>query len=229
MKIKFCGAARNVTGSNHLITLDNGYKILLDCGLFQGNYKTDKESNGRFHYDASEIDCLILSHAHIDHSGRIPMLVKHGFRGCIHATHATRSLCGIMLLDSAKIQERDAQWNNKRELEKKKKKKAKGKKYTAELKEPLYEASDVTETMKLFNGYSYNRWHKISEDVEVMFRDQGHILGSASVTLRIKEGSKQRTLGFTGDIGRPERPILRDPQLMPEVDYLIMESTYGEK
>ena len=134
-----------------------------------------------------------------------------------------------MLLDSAKIQERDAQWNNKRELEKKKKKKAKGKKYTAELKEPLYEASDVTETMKLFNGYSYNRWHKISEDVEVMFRDQGHILGSASVTLRIKEGSKQRTLGFTGDIGRPERPILRDPQLMPEVDYLIMESTYGEK
>ncbi|MFT6807345.1 MAG: metallo-beta-lactamase family protein [Saprospiraceae bacterium] len=229
MQIKFCGAARNVTGSNHLITLDNGYRILLDCGLFQGNRETDTESNSKFHYDPATIDCLILSHAHIDHTGRVPMLVRQGYSGCIHSTHATRSLCGIMLLDSAKIQERDAQWNNKKELKKKAKRKKKGKSYKAELREPLYEPQDVVETMKLFNGYSYHRWHKIAPDVEVMFRDEGHILGSANVTLRITEGSKQRTIGFTGDIGRPDRPILRDPEQLPEVDYLIMESTYGDK
>ena len=229
MQIKFCGAARNVTGSSHLITLENGYRLLLDCGLFQGNASTDKISNRQWHFDPTTLDCLILSHAHIDHTGRVPGLVRAGFRGCIHATHATRSLCSIMLLDSAKIQERDAEWNNKRELEKQKKKRAKKKKYKAELIKPLYDANDVTETMKLFNGYSYNRWHRISEYVELMFRDQGHILGSASVTLRIKDGSRSVTLGFTGDIGRPDRPILRDPVLMPEVDYLICESTYGDK
>lgn len=229
MKIKFCGAARNVTGSNHLITLDSGYKILLDCGLFQGSHLTDYESNSNFYYDAATIDCLILSHAHIDHTGRVPMLVKHGFNGCIHATHATRSLCGIMLLDSARIQEKDAEWNNKRELEKKEKRKKKKEKYKPELQEALYDAHDVAETMKLFNGYSYDRWHRISPEVEILFRDQGHILGSASITLRITEGSSQKTLGFTGDIGRPDRPILRDPRQLPEVDYLIMESTYGDR
>ena len=229
MHIKFCGAARNVTGSSHLITLENGYRILLDCGLFQGNRETDQESNRRWHFDPANVDCLNLSHAHIDHTGRVPALVRQGFKGCIHATHATRSLCGIMLLDSAKIQERDAQWKNKRELEKKKKKKAKGKKYKAKLIEPLYAPEDVTETMKLFTGYSYDRWHRISDQVEILFRDQGHILGSASVTLRITEGSKTKTIGFTGDIGRPDRPILRDPRSLPEVDYLITESTYGDK
>lgn len=229
MIIQFCGAARNVTGSCHLITLENGYRILLDCGLFQGNRRTDRTSNRTWHFDPATVDCLILSHAHIDHTGRVPALVKAGFRGCIHATHATRSLCSIMLLDSAKIQERDAEYHNKKELEKKKKKKARSKKYKADLIEPLYGAEDVVETMNLFNGYSYNRWHRISEYVEVMFRDQGHILGSASVSLRIQDGSRNITLGFTGDIGRPDRPILRDPQQMPECDYLICESTYGDK
>lgn len=229
MQIKFCGAARNVTGSSHLITLKNGYKILLDCGLFQGNRKTDRTSNRTWHFDPAEIDCLILSHAHIDHTGRVPGLVREGFRGCIHSTHATRSLCTIMLLDSAKIQERDAEWHNKKELEKKKKYKKKKKSYKTDLIEPLYDAKDVAETMKLFNGYSYDRWHRISEFVEVLFKDQGHILGSASVTLRIKDGSKNITVGFTGDIGRPDRPILRDPMRMPKVDYLLCESTYGDK
>jgi len=225
MNIKFCGAARNVTGSSHLITLDNGYKVLLDCGLFQGSRETDEVSNRRFHFDPAEIDCLILSHAHIDHTGRVPALVNRGFRGCIHATHATRSLCSIMLLDSAKIQTRDAEWHNKKELRRKKKKKG----YKVTMKEPLYKEVDVMETMKLFNGYSYDRWHRINPDIEILFRDQGHILGSASVTLRITEGSKKRTIGFTGDIGRPDRPILRDPAQLPEVDYLITESTYGDK
>lgn len=228
MKIRFCGAARNVTGSAHLIILDNGYKILLDCGLFQGAGRSNWDSNNNWYFDPSDIDCLVLSHAHIDHSGRIPKLVRDGFRGCIHATHATRSLCSIMLLDSAKIQERDVSWYNMRLIKKlSKKKKNKNKKLTPRV--PLYDSEDVTQTMKLFNGYPYERWSKINDDVEVFFRDQGHILGSASVTLRIREGSKYHTIGFTGDIGRPDRPILRDPQSQPEVDYLICESTYGNR
>ncbi len=229
MHIKFCGAARNVTGSCHLITLENGYSILLDCGLFQGNGRTDRISNRTWHFNPADVDCLVLSHAHIDHTGRVPSLVKAGFNGCIHATHATRSLCAIMLLDSAKIQERDAEYYNRKILEKRKKKKAKRKKPNLELIEPLYGPEDVVESMKLFVGYSYNRWHRISEYVEVMFRDQGHILGSASVTLRIQDGPRNVTVGFTGDIGRPDRPILRDPVKMPEMDYLLSESTYGDK
>jgi len=223
MQIKFCGAARNVTGSCHLITLDSGYRILLDCGLFQGGGKDDEVSNRLLHFDPSTVDCLILSHAHIDHTGRVPYLVKEGFQGTIHATHATRSLCSIMLLDSAKIQERDAEQENKRLLKKKKKKKS------IKLKEALYEKRDVAATMNRFMSHPYNKWNNICGDVQVMFKDQGHILGSASVTLRITEGSKTTTIGFTGDIGRPDRPILRNPAQLPEVDYLICESTYGDK
>ena len=223
MQIKFCGAARNVTGSCHLITLDSGYRILLDCGMFQGGGKSDEISNRQWYFDPSTVDCLILSHAHIDHTGRVPYLVKEGFNGTIHATHATRSLCSIMLLDSAKIQERDAQQQNKRLLKKKKKNKS------IKLLEPLYRKQHVAQTMNLFRSYGYDRWAKICDDVEILFRDQGHILGSASITLRVTEGSKSTTIGFTGDIGRPDRPILRDPAQMPEVDYLICESTYGDK
>ena len=227
MNIKFCGAARNVTGSNHLITLDSGFKILLDCGLFQGG-KTNWERNNNWHYDPKDIDCLILSHAHIDHTGRVPKLVRDGFNGCIHSTHATRSLCNIMLLDSAKIQERDVSWYNKRLLKKmSKKKRYKKKDLTPRV--PLYESEDVANAMKLFRSYPYERWCEVHKNVELFYRDQGHILGSGSVTLRIKEGGKYTTVGFTGDIGRPDRPILRDPKSQPEVDYLICESTYGDK
>lgn len=222
MNIKFCGAARNVTGSAHLLTLDNGFKILLDCGLFQGSYKKDIKSNSEFLFDPKDIDCVVLSHAHIDHSGRLPKLVKDGFAGPIHATHATRSLCSIMLLDSAFIQEKDTEYYNKRQ---KKNKNKPG--YT--VREPLYTTDDVDITMRRFIGYGYDQWFKIHEDVSVMYTDAGHILGSASVTLEIKENGKTTMLGFTGDIGRPNRPILRDPQPMPECDYLICESTYGDR
>jgi len=228
MNIKFCGAARNVTGSAHLITLNSGFKILLDCGLFQGKRKENWKSNNKWYFDPKELDCLILSHAHIDHTGRLPKLVKDGFHGCIHSTHATRSLCSIMLLDSAKIQERDASWHNRRLLKKlsgKKNKKNKKRKPRV----PLYESLDVADSMKLFRTYPYEKWFKIHDNVELFYRDQGHILGSSSVTLRIREGGKYITLGFTGDIGRPDRPILRDPRQQPEVDYLICESTYGDK
>ncbi|MFK7809511.1 MAG: MBL fold metallo-hydrolase RNA specificity domain-containing protein [Saprospiraceae bacterium] len=224
MKIQFCGAAREVTGSAHLLTLDNGYKILLDCGLYQGRNKEMKEFNSNWYFKPGEIDCLVLSHAHIDHCGRIPKFVADGFSGDIVCTHATRSLCAIMLLDSAKIQERDAYYHNKRVMSKKGRRNKKKK-----LREPLYTAEDAATAMDYFIGIGYERWHHIGENVEVMFRDAGHILGSASVTLRITEGDKVTHFGFSGDIGRPNRPILRDPKPMPKLDYLICESTYGNK
>jgi len=220
MKIQFCGAAQEVTGSAHLITLEDGYTILLDCGLYQG-YDDDMEHfNERWPFSPSDLDCLILSHAHIDHSGRIPKLVKDGFRGDIHCTHATRSLCAIMLLDSAKIQEMDAHYYNKRQRKRGR---------SDQLKQPLYTSRDVELAWNLFNGHGYERWFSPREGIEVLFRDAGHILGSASVTMKMKAGGETIRLGFTGDIGRPKRPILRDPQPMPEVDYLICESTYGDR
>ncbi len=218
MKIQFCGAAREVTGSAHLITLDDGYTILLDCGLYQGRNKEMKDFNENFAFKPESVDCLILSHAHIDHTGRVPKLVKDGFRGQIFATHATRSLCAILLLDSAFIQEKDAEYYNKKH----------GK--FGKSKKPLYVRADVKPAMERFVGLPYNRWEHITDKVELQYRDAGHILGSASVTLRIKRADGTTTkLGFTGDIGRPDRPILRDPQPMPKCDYILCESTYGDR
>lgn len=222
MNIKFCGAARTVTGSSHLITLDNGFKILLDCGLYQGYAPEMENFNKSWYFRPQDVDCVILSHAHIDHSGRLPRLVKNGFDGSIYCTHATRSLCSIMLLDSAKIQEMDAKYFNKRQLKKKKKKRKK-------LREPLYTSDDVAPTLDKMVSFSYDKWIRINENVSFVLKDAGHILGSASVTLKITENGKETIVGFSGDIGRPDRPILRDPQPMPELDYLICESTYGDK
>ncbi|MEM9929886.1 MAG: MBL fold metallo-hydrolase [Bacteroidota bacterium] len=218
MTIQFCGAAREVTGSAHLITLDDGYKILLDCGLYQGRSKEMQDFNEHFLFKPEEIDCLILSHAHIDHTGRVPKLVKDGFPGQIYATHATRSLCAIMLLDSAFIQEKDAEYYNK-----------KNGKFGKSLK-PLYTRKDVKPAMSRFVGLPYDVWERIHPDVELIYKDAGHILGSASVTLRIRRADgTTTTIGFTGDIGRPNRPILRDPQPMPACDYILCESTYGDR
>jgi metallo-beta-lactamase family protein len=222
MKIQFCGAARQVTGSSHLIILDNGYKILLDCGLFQGSYAEDLVANSQFLFTPSEINCVVLSHAHMDHSGRLPKLVKDGFTGKIHSTHATRSLCAIMLLDGAFIQEKDAEYFNQKHQ-----KKDRDSKLAPH--EPLYTTEDVDKTMELFLGYPYDQWHHICAGVRVMYTDPGHILGSAAVALEIEENGKKIIVGFTGDIGRPNRPILRDPQPMPVCDYLICESTYGDR
>ena len=228
MKIKFNGAARMVTGSCHLVTLDNGFKILLDCGLFQGMGKKDDELNRIFEFDPSEVDVVVLSHAHIDHSGRLPKLVKDGYDGKIFSPHATRSLCNIMLMDSAKIQERDTQWYNEKIIEKKKKKK-KNKDKELKFLEPLYTSEDIPPVMKKFVGCPYEKWVQISNDIQVLFRDSGHILGSASVTLKINENGKETILGFTGDIGRPHRPIIKDPVQMIPADILITESTYGNR
>jgi metallo-beta-lactamase family protein len=226
MKIKFCGAAREVTGSCHLITLEDGTNILLDCGLFQGGEEGENASSGgspmtgfneKWLFKPADIHCLVLSHAHIDHTGRVPKLVAEGFEGKIYATHATRDLCSIMLLDSAKIQESDAVFHNKRKRD------------GEPLKTPLYTQEDVGQTLRQFVSYNYEQWFHVHPNVRVMYRDAGHILGSATVTLEIKEQDKTIRFGFTGDIGRPNRPILGDPLPMPEVDYLICESTYGDR
>ncbi len=219
MKIKFCGAAREVTGSCHLITLDDGFTILLDCGLYQGRNEELADFNDTWLFEPSKIDCLLLSHAHIDHTGRLPKLVKDGFNKTIYATHATRDLSGLMLMDSAKIQENDAEYD-------KKKAQQEGKTSTSE---PLYTVENARQTLSLFAGFNYGVWFKIRENIEVMFTDAGHILGSASISIRITEGSKLTRIGFTADIGRPNRPILRDPQPMPPCDILLCESTYGDR
>ncbi len=220
MKVQFCGAAHQVTGSSHLVTLANGYTILLDCGLFQGSFAQDLIDNNQFLFNPKDIDCVVLSHAHMDHSGRLPKLVKDGFTGRIHSTHATRSLCAIMLLDGAFIQEKDSEFYNRKHEDDKS---------ANDNHEPLYSTDDVDKTMDLFLGYPYDQWNAICDGVKVMYTDPGHILGSASVTLEITENGKKTILGFTGDIGRPNRPILRDPQPMPACDYLICESTYGDR
>ncbi|MEM8526682.1 MAG: MBL fold metallo-hydrolase [Bacteroidota bacterium] len=220
MKIKFCGAAREVTGSSHLITLDDGFTISLDCGLYQGYNEKMKDFNENWYFKPETLDCVVLSHGHIDHTGRLPKLHKDGFHGTIYSTHATRSLCSIMLLDSASIQERDAEYYNKRQRKKGR---------TDKLRTPLYTMDDANAVMNQFVGVGYEHWIPIHPKVKVLFRDAGHILGSASLVLEVQEKGQTIRLGFSGDVGRPNRPILRDPLKMEEVDYLICESTYGDK
>ncbi|MEO6167600.1 MAG: MBL fold metallo-hydrolase [Chitinophagales bacterium] len=216
MHIKFCGAARVVTGSSHLIVLDDGYKILLDCGMFQGGENYVDAFNATFEFDPKEIDVLILSHAHIDHSGRIPKLVKEGFSGKIICTSATKDLCGIMLRDSAHIQESDAKYVNKKRA-----------KRNQPPISPLYNQNDAEAALKLFESVDYEAPFTVHNGVTAYFRDNGHIIGSGSILLNIDSNGSQKKIGFTGDIGRPNRPILKDPIRMEDVDYLISESTYG--
>ncbi|MCK9212834.1 MAG: MBL fold metallo-hydrolase [Ignavibacteriaceae bacterium] len=216
MELRFIGAAKTVTGSLHYFKV-NGKKFIIDCGLVQGKRKESFELNKTFEFfDPEEIDFVILSHAHIDHAGNLPNLVKRGFHGNIYATLATRDLCSVMLLDSAHIQEKDVEYVNK-----------KRKKQNKNLFEPLYTTQDVHETMALFVGLNYHRTFKIDDNISVTFYDAGHILGSAVVYLTIKENGKTFTLGFSGDLGRPNLPILRDPEKIPDVDFFICESTYG--
>jgi metallo-beta-lactamase family protein len=218
MKIKFCGAARTVTGSQHLLDI-NGKKILLDCGLFQGKREEAFKINRHFPFDPAEIHCVVLSHAHMDHSGNLPTLFKKGFRGDIYTTTATRDLCSVMLQDSAHIQTRDVEFVNKKRARK-----------NQPLFNPLYGFDEVREAMKLFKSVSYRKKFFIdgfNDNVSVTFFDAGHILGSAEIYLEINENGKKIKLGFTGDLGRFNLPILKDPEFMGDVNYLISESTYG--
>jgi metallo-beta-lactamase family protein len=216
MQIQFIGAAQTVTGSMHFIKTKNA-KFLLDCGLYQGKRKEAFEMNRTFNYfNPAEIDFVILSHAHIDHAGNLPSLVKKGFKGKIFSTFATRDLSVVMLQDSAHIQEKDVEFVNKR-------RKTQGK----NLFEPLYLQEDALETLKQFIGINYHQSYQVSDGITLTFYDAGHILGSALVHLTIKEDEKIYNLAFSGDLGRPNLPILKDPERIPNVDYFICESTYG--
>ena len=218
MNIKFCGAAQTVTGSQHLIET-RGKKILLDCGLSQGKREESFQINRHFLFTPEELDCVVLSHAHIDHAGNLPTLYAKGFRGSIYSTPATRDLCSIMLQDSAFIQEKDTTFVNKRRAKK-----------HEPLFNPLYTIDDAINVMTLFKSIPYNQKFYIDGfdgRVAVTFIEAGHILGSAQVRIEIEENGKIETIGFTGDLGRFNLPILKDPDFLGDVDYLLSESTYG--
>lgn len=218
MRLSFCGAARTVTGSKHLLELESGQKILMDCGLFQGRRADSDRMNRQFLFDPSEIDAVLLSHAHIDHAGLLPKLWKDGFRGRVWCTHATYSLSSLLLLDSAYIQEKDVRFVNKL-----------NKRRGHAPVEPLYRREHAEGILEHFVTVGYRQAFSPIPGVTVEYRDAGHILGSASMVLTITERGKTKKLGFTGDIGNPGRPILRDPQGMEDCDWLICESTYGGK
>lgn len=219
MQLTSYGAALEVTGSQHLLEV-NGKKILLDCGLFQGRRKEAFEKNSWFSFDPKEIDVMVLSHAHIDHSGNIPTLVRKGFTGVVYCTEATQSLCNIMLLDSAYIQESDAEYMARKHAD-----------TALEPIEPLYTQDDAKLALKSFKGISYDTTFEISEGVQVTLREAGHVLGAAIVVLDIddKEDGKKKRLVFTGDLGRAHLPIIRDPFPVKHADYLLCESTYGNR
>lgn len=216
MKIKFIGATKTVTGSMHLVET-NGKSILLDCGLYQGKRKYFYEFNSNFNFfDPSEIDFLIVSHSHIDHIGNIPNLVKKGFRGKIICTIPTKNLGQLMLLDSGHIQEKDVEYLNK-------KLKKKGEPPVP----PLYTQKDAENSLSFFEGYHIYESIHLDENIELKFFNAGHILGSAIIQLKIKENQKTKTLAFTGDLGRPNLPIIKDPDIIETPDILISEATYG--
>ena len=217
MKLQFWGAAKTVTGSMHLVEV-NGHRILLDCGMFQGRRQEARERNEQLPFDATTIDAVVLSHAHIDHSGNLPTLVKNGFDKSIYSTSATRDLCSAMLRDSAYIQESDVEFVNKRNAEK----------GLPPIK-PLYTLADATNALRLFRTVEYDRAAEILPGVRLTYRDAGHILGSATVTLQVTENGKTKYLAFTGDVGRQGAAILRDPAVMDRADVLITESTYGDR
>jgi len=217
MKLTFHGAAQTVTGSMHLIEV-NGARILLECGLYQGRMADARKINRNLPFDCSSIDVLVLSHAHIDHSGNIPNLYRNGFRGDIYCTYATRDLASAMLLDSGHIQERDVEYVNKR-------RRKKGEPPV----DPIYTQQDAMESLQNFTPIAYDRPHDIAPGVKVTFTDAGHMLGSAHVILEIEENGVTKRLAFSGDIGREGIPILRDPDPPHSADILIMESTYGGK
>ncbi len=217
MKIHFYGADREVTGSRHILEV-NGKKILIDCGLYQGRRKDEKDKNKNFGFDPKGIDIVVVSHAHIDHSGNLPNLVKQGFKGPIYCTPATADLLAFMLLDSAHIQESEAEYLNE-------KKKRAGE----ELIEPLYVTEDVNETLPLIKTIEYETCFKLTDEVDICMHEAGHILGSAISVFTIRENGSEKTLTYTGDLGRKNMPLIRDPYQVTHSDYLMIESTYGNR
>ncbi len=217
MKIQFCGAATGVTGSCHLVSTDK-YKVLLDCGQFQGGDDPDAANRAGFPFNPAEIDCVVLTHAHIDHCGRLPVLIKRGFKGPIYCTDATADLLDVMLKDAAHICEQDAERDNR-----------KNQRAGRTLVEPLFDTNDALATLTHVDPCIYDTLIVLNEQMKVVFNDAGHILGSAIVELWVEEGERTSKLVFSGDIGMGGRPIINNPTKIKKADYLIMESTYGNR
>ena len=215
--LTFFGATGQVTGSCYLLETST-HRILLDCGLFQGSKETEKQNEADFPFDPARIDAVVLSHAHLDHCGRLPKLVKEGFKGTVFLTEATFPLLELMLKDAAHLQLRDTEWENKR-------RERAGKK----LLEPLYDLEDVEALLKLRQPVAYSEEKEILSGITVSFHEAGHILGSSIVRLRIKDQDEVKTLVFSGDLGNPNSPLLRDPTVLTEADVLLLESTYGDR
>ena len=215
--VEFLGAAGEVTGSCHLVTVGS-YKILLDCGLIQGRPKDEKRNREPFPFDPGSIDAVVLSHAHIDHSGRLPLLIKAGFRGTVYTHRASRDLCRIMLKDSAFLYEKDVEWENRKRARK-----------GLERVEAMYTVEDARLAMKQFKGLVYQQKKRILPKVTLRLNDAGHILGSSIVELWMEDEGQQRKLVFSGDLGRSGMPVLEDPEAISDADLVIMESTYGDR
>jgi metallo-beta-lactamase family protein len=213
MRITSYGAAENVTGSKHILEV-NGHKFLFDCGMFQGHRAESAERNKGLPFAAEELRCVVLSHAHIDHSGTLPILIRRGYRGRIVSTPATRDLCAVMLMDSAKIQERDAKWLSRK---------------NRQFFPPIFAEEDVRETMRRFVCVPYGMSEALAPGVILTFHDAGHVLGSAMCDVTFNENGTQRSFLYSGDIGRDNMPILRDPWRPECADVVMMESTYGDR
>ena len=217
MKVTFFGATKTVTGSNFLVE-GGGKKFLVDCGLYQGTAKEEIKNNEPFPYDIEDIDFMLLTHAHIDHSGRIPKLYKDGYRKPIFATNATCDLCAIMLPDSGHIQETETEWKNRKRLRR-----------GEDLLVPIYDAETAAKSLELFRGVEYDQIIEIDDDVHVRFNDAGHMLGSATIEVWIKEDGENKKIVFSGDIGNNDIPLLNEPTMIEDADFLVMESTYGDR
>lgn len=216
-RLQFLGAIDGVTGSMYLLSTEHS-KVLLDCGLFQGRKAEEDANLEPFPFNVAEIDAVVLSHAHLDHSGRLPLLISDGFSGPIYMTKPTCDLIDVLLKDAASLQERDAQWENKHR-----------KRAGHKLKEPLYRIEDVEQTLRLCHGVPYYRRVNIAKDIDIHFNDAGHILGSAIVEVFINEGTQEKKLVFSGDLGNSQAALLRDPDIVEAADILLLETTYGDR
>lgn len=217
MKVTFFGATKTVTGSNFLVE-GAGKKILVDCGLYQGSTREEIKNNEPFPYNIEEIDFMLLTHAHIDHSGRIPKLYKDGYRKPIFATNATCDLCAIMLPDSGHIQETETEWKNKKRIRR-----------GEDILIPIYDAETAAKSLELFRGVDYDQIIEIDDNIHVRFNDAGHMLGSSIIEVWIKEDGENKKIVFSGDIGNNDIPLLSEPTMIEDADFLVMESTYGDR
>jgi len=218
MKIAFHGAARTVTGSKHLLTLEDNTKILLDCGMFQGMGPKTDDLNGHFGFNPKDISYVLLSHAHIDHTGLLPKLVKEGFTGPVYCTEATRDLSEILILDSAEIKTYETEYINKKRAAQ-----------NLPPYEPLYTAEEALESLKQFKVVPYDEWTTIGDTIKLQFTNTGHLIGSATINLIINEKGKETRIAFSGDVGRAQSILLPPPAPFPQADYILLESTYGNK